>query len=109
MAETKTIRVYQEDKEKLQEMAEAFGVPAKDVIAGIMAERAMACPECGGEFQGEEIDEETVEHHGVFTVGVESLVSGQRGVKSFDCPCCDTQISACDVEMEKCEYLAKGA
>ena len=98
MAETATVRVYQSDKERIKEMADARGSRPADVVADLLREPAFRCPECGEPFVSEEIDPETVEEHGVLTTNVDNLVKGQRDVKDFECPCCEGRVKPQDVE-----------
>ena len=98
MADTATVRVYESDKERIMEMADARGSRPADVVAELLREPAFRCPECSEPFVSEEIDPETVEEHGVLTTGVDNLVKGQREVKDFECPCCEGRVKPQDVE-----------
>lgn len=105
MVETTTVRVYESDKERLKEMADARGGKPADVIAHILREPVHRCPECGEPFESEEIDPQTVEEHGVFTTGVDTLVRGEREVKNFECPCCEVRIRPQDLDTIEAEKL----
>jgi predicted RNA-binding Zn-ribbon protein involved in translation (DUF1610 family) len=98
MAETTTIRIFESDKERLQEIAEATGMNTADILAEFIREPAYVCPECGAPFDPAEVDRETVEEHGLVTTGLDKLVKGQREVKSFECPCCGERVRPKDIE-----------
>ena len=98
MAEKATVRIHESDKERLASIAEATGQNVADVIAEFLREPAYICPECGEPFDPAEVDAETVEEHGMLTTGVDSLVKGQKEVKSFDCPCCSDRVRPKDIE-----------
>ncbi len=98
MAETVTMRVYEGDRERIKQMADARGVKSADVVADLLREPVYVCPECGDPFDPAEIDLSTVREHGVFTTGVDRLVKGQRDVKDFECPCCEARISPEDMD-----------
>jgi len=98
MAETTAVRVYESDKERLQEIAEATGLNTADIVAEFIREPTYVCPECGDPFDPAEVDRETVEEHGFLTTGVDKLVKGQREVKAFDCPCCSERVRPKDIE-----------
>jgi len=98
MAEKATVRIHQSDKDRLSEIAEATGQNVADVIAEFIREPAYVCPECEEPFDPSEIDPETVEEHGVLTSGVDRLVKGQRDVKDFECPCCESRLRPKDIE-----------
>jgi predicted RNA-binding Zn-ribbon protein involved in translation (DUF1610 family) len=98
MAETTTIRIFESDKERLQEIAEATGMNTADILAEFIREPAYVCPECGDPFDPAEVDRETVNEHGLVTTGLDKLVKGQREVKSFDCPCCSERVRPKDIE-----------
>ena len=98
MAETTTIRIFESDKERLQEIAEATGMNTADILAEFIREPAYVCPECGDPFAPAEVDPETVEEHGMLTTGVDKLVKGQRDVKSFECPTCSERVRPKDIE-----------
>lgn len=93
-----TVRIYESDKERLQEIADATGQHVSDVLTEFIREPAYVCPECGDPFDPSEVDPETVEEHGMMTTGVDKLVKGQREVKHFDCPTCSETISPADIE-----------
>ena len=98
MAQTATVRVYESDKERIQEIAEATGLRTADVVAEFIREPAYVCPECDEPFDPAEVDRETVEEHGLVTTGLDKLVKGQREVKAFDCPCCSERVRLKDIE-----------
>jgi predicted RNA-binding Zn-ribbon protein involved in translation (DUF1610 family) len=103
MTETTTIRVFESDKDRLQEIAEATGLNTAEIVAEFIREPAYVCPECGDPFDPAEIDRETVEEHGLLTTGVDKLVKGQRDVKSFECPCCGERVRPKDIEAADAE------
>ena len=97
MVETATVRVYQSDKERIKEMADARGSRPADVVADLLREPAYVCPECDDPFDPEEVDPESVEEHGMLTTTVDNLVKGQRDVKSFECPSCSERVRPKDI------------
>jgi len=98
MTKTTAIRVFESDKERIQEIAEATDLSTAEIVAEFIREPAYVCPECGDPFDPAEIDRETVEEHGLLTTGVDKLVKGQRDVKSFECPCCGERVRPKDIE-----------
>lgn len=98
MADRATIRVYESDKERLKEIADATGRNMADIVAEFIREPVYVCPECGEPFDVEEVDPETVEEHGMLTTGVDKLVKGEREVKSFECPTCSERVRPADIE-----------
>ena len=103
MTKTTAIRVFESDKERLQEIAEATDLSTAEIVAEFIREPAYVCPECGDPFDPAEIDRETVQEHGVLTTGVDKLVKGQRDVKSFECPCCGERVRPKDIEAAEAE------
>lgn len=104
MGKTTTVRIYEEDKERIAQMADAKGVKPSEVVAELLREPAYVCPECGDPFAPDEIDPETVEEHGLMTTDVGRLVRGERQVKSFECPCCEARLQPSDVDMADASY-----
>jgi uncharacterized protein YlaI len=98
MPELETIRVYDTDKARLKEIADATGQKMADVVAEFIRDPDYLCPECEEPFAADEIDTETVEEHGVLSTGLDNLVKGQKEVKSFECPCCEARLSPEDVD-----------
>jgi hypothetical protein len=98
MAETETIRIYVDDKERIKEIAESRNVKAADVVSELMYEPMYRCPECEEPFDPEEVDGSTVREHGVMSTSVDNLVRGEREVKDFECPCCGERIRPVDIE-----------
>ena len=98
MVEKATVRIHKNDKERLNEIAEATGQNIADVIAEYIREPAYLCPECGEPFDPAEVDPETIEEHGMLTTGADKLVKGQREVKSFECPNCGERVRPKDVD-----------
>ena len=100
MPEFATIRIYEEDKNRLKEITEATDRKMADVVAEFIREPDYLCPECEEPFVADEIDTETVEEHGVLSTGLDNLVKGQKEVKSFECPCCEGRLSPEDVDVD---------
>lgn len=98
MAEKATVRIHQSDKNRVTDIAEATGRNVADVIADFIREPAWVCPECDNPFDPGEVDGETVEEHGLLSTDISSLVTGERDVKSFECPCCSERVRPSDVE-----------
>lgn len=98
---TKTIRVYETDKERIKDIADSTGRNIPDVVADIIREPDYVCPECGDPFSAGEIDASTVEEHGALWTDAGSLMKGQRDVKSFECPCCEARLKPEDVGVAK--------
>jgi predicted RNA-binding Zn-ribbon protein involved in translation (DUF1610 family) len=103
MTEKATVRIHKSDKERLGSIAEATGQNIADVIAEFVREPAYVCPDCGEPFDPAEVDAETVEEHGMLSTGVDTLVKGQRDVKSFECPCCAGRVRPTDIEAVEAE------
>jgi predicted RNA-binding Zn-ribbon protein involved in translation (DUF1610 family) len=98
MVEKATVRIHKNDKERLNEIAEATGQNIADVIAEYIREPAYLCPECEEPFDPAEVDPETIKEHGMLTTGADKLVKGQREVKSFECPNCGERVRPKDVD-----------
>lgn len=90
--------MYESDKNRLNEIAEATGRGVADILAEFIREPAYVCPDCEEPFAAEEIDPQTVEEHGMLTTGVDKLVKGQRDVKTFECPTCSERVRPKDIE-----------
>jgi len=98
MSDTKTVRVYDEDKERLDELEEQTGWKAKEIIGELLREPEYVCPECGESFYAEEIDQDSVRLCGTFTADLSNVLTGKKEVESFECPRCDARITPDDVE-----------
>jgi predicted RNA-binding Zn-ribbon protein involved in translation (DUF1610 family) len=98
MAETTTIRIYETDKQRIKEMAEARNSSTKEVVADLLRDPGFVCPACGDPFDPAEVDPESIEEYGLLTTDMTNVVRGERDVKSFECPCCRERISPEDIE-----------
>jgi predicted RNA-binding Zn-ribbon protein involved in translation (DUF1610 family) len=103
--ETKTIKVYEPDKEWITERAEVEGVTQAEVIAKAIEEYAdvvhhHSCPECGERFTLDDVDTSTVRETGAVNTDVRYLLRGDRQVKDFECPECSERVAPEDAEMD---------
>jgi len=103
MAKTETVRVYKEDKKRINEMAEARDAKNADVVADLLREPVFRCPECGEPFDPSEVDPETVRERGMMSNRVDKLLKGEREVKDFECTTCEGRVKPEDVEAAPAE------
>lgn len=106
MADTVPIRVYEPDKKLIEEIANEQGVKRADVVAEMIEEQTgerhvHECPECEEVFDIREVDPETIREHGVLNSDMRLVVRGQRSVKDFECPCCNSTVQPGDLDMKE--------
>lgn len=103
--EQATIRVYEPDKEWINEKAEEEGVSQPEVVARAIeaygdVTHHHSCPECGCRFELSDVDPETIRETGVVHTDVRYFLRGRGQVKDFECPDCEARLAPEDAEME---------
>lgn len=96
--ETTTIRVFEKDKERIKNAADAKDQSTAEVVHDMLREPVFVCPECGEPFVPEEVDPATVREHTALTSGVDSVIRGERDVKDFECPTCEERVKPKDID-----------
>lgn len=99
------VKVFDADKEWINQKAEEQGVTQADVVAeAIEAYAGVAhhhrCPECDGRFTLDEIDPSTIQETGAIATDIRYLLRGRTQVKDFECPACGSRVTPGDAEIE---------
>ncbi|WP_254271658.1 hypothetical protein [Haloarcula marina] len=90
---TKPMRVFEEDAERIQQIAEATDRRPAEIVAELLREPEYECPHCSARFHPDEIDGETIEVHSIVKTSVNRLVRGQREIARFECPHCSEGVT----------------
>lgn len=90
---TKPMRVFEDDAERIQQIADATDRRPAEVVAELLREPEYECAHCEERFHPNEIDGETVEVHSIISTSVNRLVRGQREIARFECPHCSEMVT----------------
>lgn len=107
MADTDTIRIYSNDKQRIKEMADAKGVSVADVVQHLLHEPVYRCPECEDPFTASEVDGDTIRERSVLMTETKHFLKGERTVKDFECPCCEARVKPTDLDVTDAEVSAE--